>query len=616
LGAEQGEGTVKLGYFIGGRTTLFGRAFADGYFDKEGVRVELITRRLRGALMKVPKDLKEVAALEHDRMFGKMTGTEIVAMIERGELDGGLIGDGTFQEAAYSGKPIVAVALLGHDRADAPGHGIVLRKGIKIRNPGDFTGLKLITRRAGPGDLLFLKEFLRREGIPEKTLTITDQVDDDRIHALLKTGKADGGYMHLMTIARLVKEKDVYVYRPMNWVNPEISLVLLVFRKDFLQGRRDLAVKTVAGYMKRIAYERSLPAHKREKTRKDGKTGIMALDFQGMSLPVYDYPPRVRIELLEEMQKLMATHGLLKGTTDLSGFVDTAVVEEAWSQSRPARGAEPGKPPVRLGYFLGGRTNLFGRAFADGYFDKEGVPVELTTRWLSGELLKMPKSMAEVAAMEGKGQFSKMTGRQIVEMISRGELDGGLVGEGTFIEAAHSGIPIMAVALLGHDRKDAPNHGIVLRKDIVIHKPEDFAGLKLITRRAGPSDAVFLREFLRREGIPEKSVTIMDQVENDRMKPMLRNGEADGGYMHLLAIDSLIRRKVVYVYRPMNWVNPEISLALLVFRRDFLDANRELVEKLVAGYMKRIVYEQDRPDGTGFSGHESAGLRLPAEGKA
>ncbi|MBI4802421.1 MAG: hypothetical protein HY796_07855, partial [Elusimicrobia bacterium] len=47
LGAEQGEGTVKLGYFIGGRTTLFGRAFADGYFDKEGVRVELITRRLR-----------------------------------------------------------------------------------------------------------------------------------------------------------------------------------------------------------------------------------------------------------------------------------------------------------------------------------------------------------------------------------------------------------------------------------------------------------------------------------------------------------------------------------------------------------------------------------------
>lgn len=328
--AEPEPPTVRLGYFIGGRTTLFGRAFADGCFDREGVRVELITRRLRGPLMKVPKSLKEASALEHDRMFGKMTGTEIVAMLSRGELDGGFIGDGAFQEAAHSGRPIVAVALLGHDSRDAPGHGIALRKGIRIRKPSDFAGLKLITRRAGPGDLLFLKEFLRKEGVPEKSVTITDQVDDDRIQAMLRDGRADGGYMHLMTIARLVEHKDVYVYRPMNWLNPEISLVLLVFRRDFLAANRDAVKKIVAGYMKRIAYENALPAHKREKTRRDGKTGVMNLDFQGMSLPVYDYPPKVRPELLDEMQRLMVAHGLLKGTTDLSRFVDTGVVDEVW----------------------------------------------------------------------------------------------------------------------------------------------------------------------------------------------------------------------------------------------------------------------------------------------
>jgi len=191
---------------------------------------------LRGPLMKVPKSLKEAAALEHDRMFGKMTGTEIVDMIARGELDGGLIGDGAFQAAVHEGKPVVAVALLGHDRKDAPGHGIILRRGIVIRKPSDFSGLKLITRRAGPGDLIFLKEFLRKEGIPEKSVAITDQVDDDRIHRMLRDGKADGGYMHLMTIARLVDRKDVYVYRQMDWVNPEISLVVLVFRNDFLKN--------------------------------------------------------------------------------------------------------------------------------------------------------------------------------------------------------------------------------------------------------------------------------------------------------------------------------------------------------------------------------------------
>ena len=133
---------------------------------------------------------------------------------------------------------------------------------------------------------------------------------------------------------RLVKQKDVYVYRRMDWLNPEISLVVLVFRKDFLETNRERVKKIVAGYMKRIAYENALPEHKREKTRKGGKTGVMDLDFQGMSLPVYDYPPRVRPELLDEMQRLMVTHGLLKGTTDLGGFVDTGVAEEAWSQVR------------------------------------------------------------------------------------------------------------------------------------------------------------------------------------------------------------------------------------------------------------------------------------------
>lgn len=331
LAAEPEPRPVRLGYFIGGRTTLFGRAFADGCFDREGVRVELITRRLRGPLMKVPESLKEVAELEKDRKFGKMTGTEIVDMIARGELDGGLIGDGAFQDATHDGKPIKAVALLGHDRKDSPGHGIVLRKGVVVKKPSDFSGLRLITRRAGPGDLIFLKEFLRKEGIPEKSVTITDQVDDDKIQELLQNGKADGGYLHLMTIARLVKRKDVYVYRQMDWVNPEVSLVVLVFRNDFLEKNRDLARRVIAGYMKRIAYENALPEHKREKTRKDGKTGVMDLDFQGMSLPVYDYPPKVRPELLDEMQRLMVAHGLLKGTTDLSVFVDTGVVDEVWS---------------------------------------------------------------------------------------------------------------------------------------------------------------------------------------------------------------------------------------------------------------------------------------------
>ncbi len=320
---------VRLGYFIGGRTSLFGRAFADGSFEREGVRVELTTRWLRGPLAILPLSLEKVAALEKDGRFGKMKGSEIIDLVSAGELDGGLVGEASFIKAAIAGKPVVAVALLGHDVKDAPGHGIVLRKGIVIKSPADFRGLKLISRRAGPADALFLREFLRQEGVPERDVKITDQVDDDRIEPMLKKREADGGYLHLMLISHLLESGEVYVYRPMNWVNPETSLALLVFRRDFLEAHRGLAVKVAEGYMKRIAYERAIPHDRREKTRRAGKTGLMELDSGGMSLPVYDYPPKVRTVLLDEMQELMKVHGLLKGTTDLSGFVDAGVVDEA-----------------------------------------------------------------------------------------------------------------------------------------------------------------------------------------------------------------------------------------------------------------------------------------------
>lgn len=340
-GAAPGAGTpVRLGYFIGGRTILFGRAFADGAFDREGVKVELTTRWLRGALVKVPENLEKVKALEKEGGFGKMTGTEIIDLMDKGVLDGGLVGEGSFLKAVHGGSQLAAVALLGHDAKDSPGHGIVLRKGVVIKKPEDFAGLTLLSRRAGPSDALFLREFLRREGVPEKSVTIIDQVDDDQIPPMLKEGRADGGYLHLMALSRLVEDKSVYLYRPMNWVNPELSLALLVFRRDFLKEHGDLAVKIVAGYAKRIAHERTIPPEQRQKSRKGkhGKTGVMEMDFRDMSIPVYDHPPKVRLELLDEMQSLMVAHGLLKGATDLGGFVDAGVVEAACPDpASPAR---------------------------------------------------------------------------------------------------------------------------------------------------------------------------------------------------------------------------------------------------------------------------------------
>jgi ABC-type nitrate/sulfonate/bicarbonate transport system substrate-binding protein len=334
--------TVRLGYFIGGRTTLFGRAFAAGCFDREGVRVELTTRRLRGGLMKVPKRLKQVAELETDDRFGKLSGGEILSMIAEDKLDGGLVGEASFLQAAGDSEPVVAVALLGHDEKGAPDHAIVLRKDVVIRSTADFSGLTLITRRAGPGDALFFREFLRSEGVPEGSVRILDQVDDDQVEPMLLSGKADGGYLHLMRIDHLLRSGDVYIYRPMNWMDAEVSQALLVFRRDFLEKHRDLVLKIVAGYIKRIAYERTIPARLKETTRSNGKTGVMRLNSPGMSLPVYDYPPRLRLYLLREMQAMMSRYGRLKSAPDLGAFVDESIVETVWRGVRPPRFRRPG----------------------------------------------------------------------------------------------------------------------------------------------------------------------------------------------------------------------------------------------------------------------------------
>lgn len=333
--AEEGgrAAPVRLGYFIGGRTSLFGRAFADGAFEREGVRVKLVTQWLRGDLHEVPQDPAELEKLESRRLYGKMRGGRIIDLIAAGKLDGGLVGEGSFVEAVHAGKPVVAVALLGHDAKDSPGHGIVLRRGLVIRSPADFRGLTLISRRAGPTDALILRDFLRVEGVPEKDVKLVDQVDEDRFVPMLKEGKADGGYLHLMDTDILLKNSggsSFYVYRPMNWLNPELSHALLVFGRDFLRDRRDLAVKIVAAYARRILYERSIPHEKKEKTYDRGVTNMMRLDFhEKMTLPVYDHPPALRPDLLKEVEGLLLRHGRVKAPADFGRFTDYSVVKEA-----------------------------------------------------------------------------------------------------------------------------------------------------------------------------------------------------------------------------------------------------------------------------------------------
>lgn len=321
---------VRIGYFHGGRIHLFYRAYINGYFEREKADVLLITKTLRkDELYDVPKTYAEFQAREQkDKHFGRMTGTEIVSEMEKGNLDGGTIGEASFIEAISAGKPIVAVAALGHDTKEKPGHAFVLRKGLVVKKPSDLKGKTFTSRRSGPVDAMLTREFILSEGLKLSDVKIIDNMYDDELYERLADGTVDGGYHHLHWVRKFVKNGVGYVYRKLDWVNPEASLAVLVFNKAFLKDNREAAQKIVNAYVKRIKYEHGLTEGERRKPQEFGLQ-MVNYDVEGMNIPQYDLPPVIRVELLSLIQDLMSKHGFIKKKADIERFIDRGFVDKA-----------------------------------------------------------------------------------------------------------------------------------------------------------------------------------------------------------------------------------------------------------------------------------------------
>lgn len=323
--------SVRIGYFHGGRVHCLYRAYVYNYFEEENVPVELYSQYLnQDRFLLVPKEHRDMKE-DSEKGFGKLTGTKIIKAIENGILDGGTPGESSFVEAVNKGSPIVAVALLGHDVKRKPGKAFLLRKDVVIKSPDDFRGKKFGTRRAGPGDKIFLSEFFKSIGLnPDKDVTIIDQVSDDRLSELIRKKKIDGALYHLHAGISEIESGLVYLYRPMDWINPELSHALLVFRKDFVKKHPREVKKIIRAYMKRIKYEHALPEEKRLESRDFGLQ--MLLYYKGMSLPQYNYPPVVNVDLLNQMQDLLFNYKIIGKKTNLNKFIDNNFVKKVYEE--------------------------------------------------------------------------------------------------------------------------------------------------------------------------------------------------------------------------------------------------------------------------------------------
>jgi ABC-type nitrate/sulfonate/bicarbonate transport system substrate-binding protein len=328
--------TVRVGYFHGGRTTILYRAFVDGYFDKEGLNVQLLTKNLHTTnFFVIPKDPQ---AINDNSQFGKATGVELIDGMIKNQFDAGAVGGDSFIAAVTKKAPIVAVAELGHDESNNPGHAILFRKSISINSPSDIKGKTLGVRRAGPGDYARLVEFLKSAGVdPQKDVTILKDLPDDEMDADMVNGKIDGGFFHVMGAIPLVENNVAYIYKTLDWVNPEVVNAVLVFRKDFVKNHPDLVEKFITAYMKRIKYEHSLPESVRiDSGNSKGKGMKMQinpkLDSQNVGLPQYDFPPLLSPDVAREAQSLLYEDHDISTKVDLKPYIDNTFVSKIYEK--------------------------------------------------------------------------------------------------------------------------------------------------------------------------------------------------------------------------------------------------------------------------------------------
>ena len=340
---------LKIGFFLGGRTLAIYRAFLYGYYEHEGEKVELITKGLRDENWRAMK--KDSSDTGKEDIFGKATGDEIIQGMLKGKWQFGAVGETAFIKAAAQGLPVVAIAELGFDTKEKPGHAIAFRKGLNIKKPEDFKGKVFGSRRSSGGDTAFLLEFIEQMGLKKGDYTLKEYIMDDEWRPWFIEGKVDVIYFHLMALQKLYRSGHAEIYQRLTWANPNMSQAILVVHKDFLKKEKRRIVKMLKALVQRIRYENSLPLEIRRSNTKKGnrKMGYqMEKNFLGtMNLPQFRNKPTVRVKVLTEMAQLLKKHGFVSKVPKFTSSVDNSPLMTAMSE---IKGIKPikGKGEVLL----------------------------------------------------------------------------------------------------------------------------------------------------------------------------------------------------------------------------------------------------------------------------
>jgi ABC-type nitrate/sulfonate/bicarbonate transport system substrate-binding protein len=358
------EAPLRMGYFHGGRNTLLYRAMDDGAYERAGV--DVVFRATRSptdpVFVDLPRRLRDFERAKSQKgagMMGRTTGPQIVAEIEAGNLECGMIGESTFLTVVDEGLPWSAIARLGQDTRESAGKVVVVRSDLPIEGPADLRGSTFGSRESGPYDQVMVREFLSSRGVDPSSMVILDQIPPDDLKRMLEDQELDLAFLHLVNAAQQVERGNYRLYPgfAFDFADPALSQSLLVCPNEVVQAHRDALVRFIAAFIRRVRHERSLPARERSRFSGSKSFGMDLTFFEDFNIPQYSERPLIQVDLLAEMQRLLLKHGMVGQARDVAPFVDNSLVQEAIAlveaePDAPYPGAVltvlPGSPAARL----------------------------------------------------------------------------------------------------------------------------------------------------------------------------------------------------------------------------------------------------------------------------
>ena len=267
------------------------------------------------------------------------------------------------------------------------------------------------------------------------------------------------------------------------------------------------------------------------------------------------------------------------------------------SKKHPITNATPREKALKIAFFHGGRCHHLYRTFLKGYFDKEGVEVDMYTSFVNEQMdfAPLPKDAEFVSFLRHHPNYrmGRTTGTSIIRAMEQGTIDGGCVGESSFIQLAQRGFPMVAILQLGHNFKGQPGFAILTKPGWYPKSAKELKGKVIGSRRAGPADELIARELVMSAGLdPDKDVTIISQMSDDLQHGWIKDGKLDAGVFHMFGMVKHIHDGKVNYWKTIDFMDVEMLTAILVVHPRLLKERPEDLKKLVYAYSKNLADEE------------------------